>query len=299
VKTVRSYVRDGRLEAVRIGRQYRIGADALEAFAGRPVTPPHSGPARAVEVSSIVQIDDVDRALADRVSTLVMSSVGGAPPDDGRLRVETAYDEGKSRMKIIVLGGPESTAALSPGSPMTSGAYTPWLGDVLDGLSVPRASVVAISLGGWIALDYATRHPQRVERMVLLTPPGVARQKSGAVLAGLLLKPFGEWGKRKSVELALGPVLRTLPRQADDFVQLVARHFRYRREPVPVVDDDALRRATMPLLVVLGARDALIDSRRTAERLSRLVPSATVRVLPAAGHLLPAQTEPIVEFLEG
>jgi excisionase family DNA binding protein len=112
VKTVRSYVRDGRLEAVRIGRQYRIGADALEAFTGRPVTPPGSGPARAVEVSSIVQIDDVDRALADRVRTLVMSSVGGAPPDDGRLRVETAYDEGKSRMKIIILGGPESTAEL-------------------------------------------------------------------------------------------------------------------------------------------------------------------------------------------
>jgi pimeloyl-ACP methyl ester carboxylesterase len=198
---------------------------------------------------------------------------------------------------VDLIGEPGLSAPARP--PMTSGAYTPWLGDVLDGLSVPRASVVAISLGGWIALDYATRHPQRVERMVLLTPPGVARQKSGAVLAGLLLKPFGEWGKRKSVELALGPVLRTLPRQADDFVQLVARHFRYRREPVPVVDDDALRRATMPFLVVLGARDALIDSRRTAERLSRLVPSATVRVVPEAGHLLPAQTEPIVEFLEG
>lgn len=115
VKTVRGYVRDGRLDAVRIGRQYRIGADALEAFAGRAVTAPHEGAARrkaAVEVSSIVQIDDVDRALVDRVSTLVMSSAGGGAQDDGRLRVEMAYDEAKSRMKIIVLGGPESTAEL-------------------------------------------------------------------------------------------------------------------------------------------------------------------------------------------
>lgn len=110
VKTVRGYVHDGRLEAVRIGRQYRIGADALEAFTGRAVTPPRRK--AAVEVSSIVQIDDVDRALADRVSTLVTSSVNTAPPGDGRLRVETAYDEGKSRMKIIVLAGPESTAEL-------------------------------------------------------------------------------------------------------------------------------------------------------------------------------------------
>jgi excisionase family DNA binding protein len=111
VKTVRGYVRDGRLDAVRIGRQYRIGADALDAFAGRAVTAPPRRKA-AVEVSSIVQIDDVDRALVDRVSTLVMSSAGSGGQDDGRLRVEMAYDEAKSRMKIIVLGGPESTAEL-------------------------------------------------------------------------------------------------------------------------------------------------------------------------------------------
>jgi excisionase family DNA binding protein len=110
VKTVRGYVRDGRLDAVRIGRQYRIDAGALEAFTGRAVTPPRRG--AAVEVSSIVQIDDADRALVDRVSTLVMSSAGSGAHDDGRLRVEMAYDEGKSRMKIIVLGGPESTAEL-------------------------------------------------------------------------------------------------------------------------------------------------------------------------------------------
>src|ERR1700735_1598499 len=37
VRTVRSYVRDGRLKATRIGKQYRIALSDLEAFAGRPV----------------------------------------------------------------------------------------------------------------------------------------------------------------------------------------------------------------------------------------------------------------------
>jgi hypothetical protein len=41
-----------------------------------------------------------------------MSSAGGGDHDDGRLRVEMAYDEGRARMKIIMLGGPESTAEL-------------------------------------------------------------------------------------------------------------------------------------------------------------------------------------------
>jgi pimeloyl-ACP methyl ester carboxylesterase len=198
---------------------------------------------------------------------------------------------------VDIIGEPGLSAPARP--PMASEGYAPWLDDVLDALDIPRASVVAMSLGGWIALDYATSRPERVERMVLLCPAGVARLKVRGALASLLLKPFGGWGQQRSVALVLGPVLRTVPRRTVDFVQLVARHFRYRREPVPVVDDDALRRATMPLLVVLGARDVIVDSRRTVERLSRLVPSATVRVLPDAGHLLPPQTEPIVEFFEG
>ena len=37
VRTVRSYVRDGRLKAVRIGKQYRIAREDLEALTGHPV----------------------------------------------------------------------------------------------------------------------------------------------------------------------------------------------------------------------------------------------------------------------
>jgi pimeloyl-ACP methyl ester carboxylesterase len=196
---------------------------------------------------------------------------------------------------VDIIGEPGLSAPTRP--PMAPGAYTPWLDDVLDVLGVASAAVLGMSLGGWVALDYATRRPERVERMVLLCPAGGARLKVGGALAGLLLKPFGAWGQQRSLALVLGPVLRTVPRPTVDFALLVARHFRYRREPVPVVDDDALRRATMPLLVVLGARDLIIDSRRTAERLSRLVPSATVHVLPDTGHLLPSQTAQILEFL--
>ena len=38
VKTVRNYVREGRLKAVRIGKQYRIAASDLAAMMGRPVS---------------------------------------------------------------------------------------------------------------------------------------------------------------------------------------------------------------------------------------------------------------------
>jgi pimeloyl-ACP methyl ester carboxylesterase len=180
--------------------------------------------------------------------------------------------------------------------PLASGAYPLWFGDVLDALGVARASVVGVSLGGWLALDHATRHPERVERLALLTPAGVAKAKVAGLLGAVLLKPFGEWGKRRSMEILLGPEVR-VQKESVEFVDLLSRHYRYRREPVPVVDDAAIARATMPVLAILGGRDAFIDTPRTAQRLSRLVPSATVRVLPGAGHLLPAQTAPVLEFL--
>ncbi|MFD0855941.1 helix-turn-helix domain-containing protein, partial [Actinomadura adrarensis] len=71
VRTVRGYIRSGRLKAVRIGKQYRISPADLEELTGRPAAAdvPH------VEVSSIVQVDGLDRAAADRLSTVVVASV--------------------------------------------------------------------------------------------------------------------------------------------------------------------------------------------------------------------------------
>ncbi|WP_370966452.1 helix-turn-helix domain-containing protein [Amycolatopsis sp. cg9] len=104
VRTVRNYVRDGRLKAVRIGKQYRITAEDLEAFTGLPVTE-RAAVARTAELSGVVELGGVDRAGADRISTMVVASVNG--PRDGAerpLRVETIYDKERATMKIIVLG---------------------------------------------------------------------------------------------------------------------------------------------------------------------------------------------------
>lgn len=41
---------------------------------------------------------------------------------------------------------------------------------VMDGLSIRRASLVGLSLGGRIAMDFALAHPDRVDRVVLAAP---------------------------------------------------------------------------------------------------------------------------------
>ncbi|MEU5671770.1 helix-turn-helix domain-containing protein [Micromonospora sp. NPDC047762] len=110
VRTVRGYIRSGRLRAVRIGKQYRIAAGDLDALTGQAPTAP--GVARQAEVSSIVQVDGLDRAAADRLGTLVLTSANTGHDQANPLRVQTVYDEQRHRMKIIILGDPAATAEL-------------------------------------------------------------------------------------------------------------------------------------------------------------------------------------------
>ncbi|MEO3746220.1 helix-turn-helix domain-containing protein [Plantactinospora sp. B5E13] len=113
VRTVRGYIRTGRLRAVRIGKQYRINRTDLDALTGGPgsgsVPPAGRSP---VEVSSIVQVDGVDRAAADRLGTFVLATANTAADPAHPLRVQTVHDEERNRMKIVILGGAADTADL-------------------------------------------------------------------------------------------------------------------------------------------------------------------------------------------
>lgn len=45
--------------------------------------------------------------------------------------------------------------------------------DLFDHLGLDRANLVGVSLGGWIAAEFAVRHPERVKRLVLGAPAGL------------------------------------------------------------------------------------------------------------------------------
>jgi excisionase family DNA binding protein len=111
VRTVRGYIRAGRLKAVRIGKQYRIARADLEALTGRPQpTPARPTGVAPVEVSSIVQIDGIDRAAADRLGTLVLAGANTARDPAHPLHIQTVHDEERNRMKIVIVGGAAATA---------------------------------------------------------------------------------------------------------------------------------------------------------------------------------------------
>ncbi|KOX15768.1 alpha/beta fold hydrolase [Nocardiopsis sp. NRRL B-16309] len=183
-------------------------------------------------------------------------------------------------------------------APLEGGAHARWLEEVLDGLGLTDTAVVGMSLGGWMALDLATRRPERVRRLGLLCPGGLGRQSMGKVLGALALRALGPWGKRRAVQAMTGlsaPEMRPVL----EAVERTFARFRPRTERLPRFGDQALGALTMPVLAIVGDRDLMFDSAESAARLHACVPHAQVRVLPGTGHAILGQGEAIAEFLTG
>jgi excisionase family DNA binding protein len=112
VRTVRNFIRDGRLSAIRIGKQYRIAADDLAKLTGRPAASFAPRRTRHVEVSGIVEIDAIDPQTTSRITNMLMAAANSRDGSGPAMRIETIYDEERARLKVIVVGGIDDTCAM-------------------------------------------------------------------------------------------------------------------------------------------------------------------------------------------
>ena len=112
VRTVRAYVRQGRLKASRIGKQYRIAKGDLDAFHQPVATAVPTGRQRSNEVMSVVQIDAIDPSLASRLTTMLIASCSGNK-DDPLRQVSCRYVESLGRLKVIISGSVDSVIELT------------------------------------------------------------------------------------------------------------------------------------------------------------------------------------------
>ena len=103
VKTVRRYVRDGRLKAKRIGKEYRITRADLEAFAGEVRPAEKDVPrTRHVIASSIVDVDAISGNDSDRVTTMIMASLNARRGEGDFPRVDSIYYPEQGRLRVTI-----------------------------------------------------------------------------------------------------------------------------------------------------------------------------------------------------
>jgi len=54
-------------------------------------------------------------------------------------------------------------------------SYVTWLKDLMDKIGIHKAHFVGISLGGWMALNFAIQCPDNVKKLVLISPSGMGK----------------------------------------------------------------------------------------------------------------------------
>jgi hypothetical protein len=102
------FIREGRLRATKVGKQYRILRSDLNAFAGGT----SKQASREARVTSIVDIEDVDAALLQRLSGVLLGASKSQEPRIEPLSFNIAHDSSRRSAKIIIHSSPADAATL-------------------------------------------------------------------------------------------------------------------------------------------------------------------------------------------
>ncbi|MEC4615880.1 alpha/beta fold hydrolase [Tsukamurella tyrosinosolvens] len=181
--------------------------------------------------------------------------------------------------------------------PLEPGAHAAWLAGVTDALGAQHAAVIGESLGGWVALDYATEHPSRVRLLGLLVPGGLGPRRTAPLLVAGLLSLLGAPGRRAAMRYFTGWTPSDEPgleRDLAAFSDLTFRAFRPRTDGLPAFADEALSGITAPVTAAFGDRDKMLDGPRAAAHARAVFGDDAVTLLPGAGHLLPDRAERVL-----
>lgn len=188
------------------------------------------------------------------------------------------------------------------------------LGSFMDAVGLRRASVVGHSWGGSWSMYFAQRHPDRVDRLVLIGSTGLDVPSSpdwrpleypviGELVGKLMRESDAATMQRKAfanpvpdevVAENWAPMSHPENREA---MWTLQRNLDF------AVTQELMPRMTTPTFILWGGADRFDDPRQAADMAGR-IPGATYQVLPGCGHNThedcPAQANPLIAgFLQG
>lgn len=162
--------------------------------------------------------------------------------------------------------------------------FESWLREVLDGLGIGKAILIGNSLGAWIVLRYAAAHPEKVEKLVLIAPSGIAQTNASFVIKTVLYLMMGARGRKALNKMIFGK--DDIPEEVVEFTRLIGENFNPLTGALPILQDGGMRKLTMPLLFIAGENDTLTNAKKAAERLKALVPQAEIHIIENNSHVI-------------
>ena len=203
------------------------------------------------------------------------------------------------------------------------GAASEWVDEVVNGLGEEQVDLIANSMGAYFAMAFATDHPDRVRRLVLLgAPAGLVRQLPlflrlwGNPVTGQVIRRLRTKDPEQLRDRAMGALVAHPERLPDDYLEVAFLAGRLPGSEVTsytmlrsVADlrgwrtrlliEEAMATLEVPTLFAWGERDAFLPAsigRSLAERM----PAARFESISHAGHV--AQLDepgPIAQLVNG
>ncbi|HZS42215.1 MAG TPA: alpha/beta fold hydrolase [Polyangia bacterium] len=212
-------------------------------------------------------------------------------PLDRRMWSETARALA-GRERVIALDFRGFGESALGAEPVTLEALADDAARLLDALGVPMATVLGLSLGGYVALAFAARHPARLGRLVLADTRAGADSPDGKGARDEGIAKVRAHGAAAFVE----PMpARLLSPRASETLRAEVRALGASQAPEAIAaalaamrdrpDRSAeLARIDCPTLVLVGADDALTPPAE-ARALAAAIRGARLVEIGAAGHL--------------
>jgi pimeloyl-ACP methyl ester carboxylesterase len=180
----------------------------------------------------------------------------------------------------------------------------PWFSELLDSLKITRADLVGQSYGGWFALNYAIHQPERVRKVVLISPAACflplnwQHSLRGALMfffptRSAMLR-FKLW--ETFPENIQSPENRAFFNAKAEQLYLGFKYFRCQGEATPdIFSDQDLGRIQAPTLVLIGQQEVIYDPVASIERARRRIPNVEASLVPNASHDLAYFQAPVVD----
>jgi pimeloyl-ACP methyl ester carboxylesterase len=165
---------------------------------------------------------------------------------------------------------------------------------VLDTLNIARGDLVGVSMGGCIALNFALDFPERVRRLVLISPGLVGWEWSEQWRShwAKIREAAASQNVSQARELWWNHPLFSTTRAHQPASDLLragisrysGKHWLHDNEEPALPDLDRLHTLRAPTLLITGTRD-LEDFRLIADLIAGAAPNVTRVDLEGAGHL--------------
>ena len=168
--------------------------------------------------------------------------------------------------------------------PQNGTEWADLLAEITSKLGIEKAYVVGASNGGFLALNYAINHPERIEKIALLGSMGLTPSTNENIMRITFSQMFPlKWVQDSTIRWSFGddPELHA---QIDEWFRLVFQTAPQQSPPITMKAED-LQRVSIPTLAVLGTEDNLMGDLGAVRELAANVPGIEI-VEVEASHLM-------------